>query len=259
MILGFKTELKLSNVQRTQLAKHAGTARHAFNWGLALTKSILDHNKANPTEKIKFPTAIDLHKWLVALVKSENPWYYEVAKSSPQEALRALRTAWERCFSKISGVPKFKKKGKNDSFTLEGKIKICGERKIQVPKIGILRTYENLPQVPIKSVTISRTADSWFISFRFEVEPSVTPKTVEVVGVDLGVKMLATLSTGEIFEGEKSYRRYEAKLSRLQWLNRHKEIGGANWRKAQVKIALSASNNCQHPQRYTAQTHQLSC
>ena len=63
---GFRTELKLNNVQRTQLSKHAGIARHAYNWGLALCKSILDNNKVNPEEKIKFPTAIDLHKWLVA-------------------------------------------------------------------------------------------------------------------------------------------------------------------------------------------------
>ena len=60
MLLGFKTELKLNNHQRTQLAKHCGVARHAWNWGLALTKNILDHNKANPQDKIKFPTAVEL-------------------------------------------------------------------------------------------------------------------------------------------------------------------------------------------------------
>ena len=237
MILGFKTKIKLSNVQRTQLSKQAGCARHAFNWGLSLTKSILDHNKVNPNEKIKFPTVIGLHKWLVALVKPENPWYMEVSKCAPQYALRDLRMAWERCFKKASGVPKFKKKGRSDSFTLDGTIKMIGTRKIQVPRIGILRTYEDLPQVQVLSVTISRTADTWFISFRFYVDPSITPRTVDVVGVDLGVKTLATLSTGESFEGAKSYRKYEAKLSRLQWLNRHKLIGSANWKKAQLTIA----------------------
>ncbi|WP_414582509.1 helix-turn-helix domain-containing protein [Scytonema sp. PCC 10023] len=80
MLLGFKTELKLNNAQRTQLLKHCGVSRHAWNWGLALTKQILDHNKANPEAKIKFPSAIDLHKWLVALVKSENSWYYECSR-----------------------------------------------------------------------------------------------------------------------------------------------------------------------------------
>ena len=169
-------------------------------------------------------------------MKTENPWYYEVAKSAPQESLRALRTAWARCFNKISGVPKFKKKGRSDSFTLEGSIKICGTCKIQVPKLGTLQTYEHLPQVPVKSATISRTANRWFISFRIEVDQSLPPKLVDIVGVDLGVKTLATFSTGEVFEGAKSYRKYESNLSRLQWLNRHKEIGSANWRKAQIKI-----------------------
>lgn len=52
MLLGFKTQLKINNVQRTQLAKHAGVARHAYNWGLELTKQILDHNRAHPEGKM---------------------------------------------------------------------------------------------------------------------------------------------------------------------------------------------------------------
>jgi putative transposase len=280
MLLGFKTELKLNNRAATALMKHCGVARHAWNWGLALTKQILDHNKANPDSKIKFPSAIDLHKWLVALVKSENEWYYECSKSTPQQALMALREAWKRCFNKTAGHPLFKKKGKRDSFTLEGTVKILCSNKIQVPVIGVLKTYERLPQVKPKSCTISRQADRWFISFRFEVD-ALSPKNqpallervpnyadestkqrkllrsrcakadflrvrpryaqesdrTDVVGVDLGVKALATLSTGEVVLGAKSYKKYEAKLSRMQWLNRHKIIGSANWKKAQVQIA----------------------
>lgn len=80
MYLGFKTQLKVTNSEtRIMLAKHAGVARHAWNWALGLTKSILNNNKNNPDDHIKFPTAIDLHKWLVALVKSEYSWYYEVS------------------------------------------------------------------------------------------------------------------------------------------------------------------------------------
>ncbi|NMG08411.1 RNA-guided endonuclease TnpB family protein [Brasilonema sp. UFV-L1] len=236
MLLGFKTELKLNKAQRIALMKHCGVARHAWNWGLALTKQILDHNKNNPDSKIKFPSAIDLHKWLVALVKSENEWYYECSKSTPQQALMALRESWKRCFNKTAGTPLFKKKGKRDSFTLEGTVKILGNNKIQVPCIGVLKTYERLPQVLIKSCTISRQADRWFISFRFEVDTQESSFD-SVVGVDLGVKNLATLSTGVVILGAKSYKNYEAKLSRMQWLNRHKIIGSANWRKAQLQIA----------------------
>ena len=237
MLISFKTELKLNPSQRTLLAKHAGTARHAYNWGLAVCKQILDHNKAHPEEKIKFPTAIDLHKWLVKLVKSEHPWYYEVSKCAPQYALRHLADAFKSFFSKKKGFPNFKKKGRRDSFTLDGSI-VVDHRKIKVPIIGWIKTYERLPQgVKPSSVTISRTADRWFVSFKIEVEPTVTPKKVDVVGVDLGINHLATLSTGEVFDGVKAYRKYEKKLARQQWLNRHKQRHSANWKKAQIKIA----------------------
>ncbi|QLE45045.1 IS200/IS605 family element transposase accessory protein TnpB (plasmid) [Nostoc sp. C052] len=236
MFIGFKTELKFNNKQRTAFLKHCGVARHAWNWGLALTKQILDHNKANPTDKIKFPSAFDLHKWLVALVKPECPWYYECSNSAPQEILRALSKTWDRCFKKVSGAPQFKKKGQHDSFTLYGVIKILGNNKIKVPRIGVLQTYECLPQIQPKSVTIKRQANRWFISFKLEVAQQVSTLD-SIVGVDLGIKNLATLSTGEVIQGAKAYKKYEAKLSRLQWLNRRKVKGSSNWKKAVIKIA----------------------
>lgn len=237
MLLGFKTELKLNNNQRTQLAKHCGVARHAWNWGLALTKNILDHNSSNPADKIKFPTAVDLHKLLVAMVKPENEWYYEVSKCAPQYALRQLSEAWKQAWSKVKKPPRFKKKGKSDSFTVDGALKIDNFQ-VKVPVIGWLKTYERLPAgYQPKSFTISRTADRWYVSWKIEVEPTDEKKSVPVVGVDLGVKVLATLSTGEVFEGAKSYRKLWQKLSRLQYLNRLKASGSSNWKKAQRKIA----------------------
>ncbi|WP_287279304.1 MULTISPECIES: RNA-guided endonuclease TnpB family protein [unclassified Okeania] len=88
-----------------------------------------------------------------------------------------------------------------------------------------------------KSVTISRKADRWFVSFKVERECQTTEKLVDVVGVDLGVKTLATLSTGEVFDGAKSKKKLESKLSRLQYLNRHKTKFSNNWKKAQLKVA----------------------
>ncbi|WP_375340751.1 RNA-guided endonuclease InsQ/TnpB family protein [Okeania sp. SIO2C9] len=70
-----------------------------------------------------------------------------------------------------------------------------------------------------------------------ETAPQITEKSVDLVGVDLGVKALATLSTGEVFEGAKSYKKLEAKLSRLQYLNRHKTKLSNNWKKTKFQIA----------------------
>jgi putative transposase len=41
MLLGFKTQLKANNKQKTQFAKHWGVARQAWNWRLWLTKNII--------------------------------------------------------------------------------------------------------------------------------------------------------------------------------------------------------------------------
>ena len=86
-------------------------------------------------------------KWLVKYVKSENDWYYEVSKCAPQNALRDLRKAWDRAFKKTSKPPRFKKKGRRDSFTLDGTIKVVDHYKIQVPRLGEARTVTVLRSV----------------------------------------------------------------------------------------------------------------
>ncbi|QIZ70703.1 RNA-guided endonuclease InsQ/TnpB family protein [Oxynema aestuarii] len=238
MLLGFKTQLKVNLTQRQKLARHAGVARHAYNWGHGLCLGILSHNAAcRPDEKIKFPTAIDLHKWLNKLVKPENLWYYEVSKCVPQYALRHLAQAWQDCFKKKKSRPKFKKKGRQDSFTLDGTIKILSENKIQVPVIGILKTYERLSgNYQPKNVTISREADRWFISFKIDVNVTPTEKKTDVVGIDLGIKALATLSTGVSIEGIKAYKKYSNKLARLQRQVSRKSLGSANRKKSQLQV-----------------------
>jgi putative transposase len=217
--------------------KHCGVSRHAWNWGLWLTKNILEHNYTNLSEKLKVTSAIDLHKLLVALVKPNCPWYYEGSFSPPQESLRALRTAWDRCFKKNRGAPRFKKKGHRDSFTLEGAVKVQAKNKIQVPLMGIIKTYERLPQVLTKSATISRTANRWFISFRLDVERQISVSD-SIVGVDLGIKARATLSTGEVVLGAKSYKKPEGKQSRMQRLSRHKVKDSNNGKKSHIQIAM---------------------
>ena len=240
-MLSFKTEIKLNNKQRTMMAKHAGVARHAYNWGLAITKEILDYNQANPENKLKFPSAIDLHKRLVAEVKSVCPWYYQVSKCSPQQALRDLRMAWDRCFKKTSKTPTFKKKGQKDSFYLEGNIQIKGN-KIKLPKIGWVKIYEkSIPPILIKTsgsnCVISKRADKWFISYKVDHTPEVVDQPLGIVGVDIGIKTLATLSSGVIFPGLKAYRMAKKRLAFLQRSLSRKVKSSANYKKAQKQLA----------------------
>ncbi|MGY4590559.1 putative transposase [Thermostichus sp. MS-CIW-40] len=228
MLLGFRTRLELNNRQKTLAAQHAGVARHAYNWGLAICRQALENQQ-------KLPTAIDLHKRLVAEVKKENPWYYQVSKCAPQQALRNLEQAFKRWRGGLGKFPCFKRKGVRDSFYLEGSIRISGDR-IKVPIFGWLRCAELLPATTPKNVVISLRAGHWYISFKYEAPAPQVEKTGEVVGVDLGIHHLATCSDGEVFENPKPYRKARKRLARLQRRLSRKQKGSANRKKAVAQL-----------------------
>ncbi|WP_293070509.1 hypothetical protein [Okeania sp. SIO2B3] len=95
----------------------------------------------------------------------------------PQQALRDLERAFKNFLTiPQRGFPVFKKKGRKYSFYLEGSIKIFQGNYIQLPRIGVVKTYEILPSVPVKNVTISKKADSWYISFKYNFEQDPTEK-----------------------------------------------------------------------------------
>ncbi len=227
-----KTKLKLNNKQKTILAKHAGVARHAYNWGLGTCISEYQETK-------KRPSAITLHKRLVAEVKPINPWYYQVSKCAPQQALRDLERAFKNFLTiRGRGFPKFKKKGKKDSFYLEGSIKIIQGNYIKLPRIGIVKTYEILPSVIVKNVRISKHANNWYISFKYDNEPTHTAKKRDVIGVDVGINTLATCSDGTPFANPKAYRQATKRLTRYQRRVNKKKFGSKNRAKAVKRLAI---------------------
>jgi transposase, IS605 OrfB family, central region len=249
MLLSFKTELKPNNKQVTRFRQHCGVARHAYNWANSI---ILETLKIRETDQsVKLPSAIDLHKRLVAEVKHEHPWYYESSKASPQQSLAELRTAWDRCFKKVSKQPRFKKKGvSGDSFYLEQGTKAKpginnDGKRIKLPKIGWVRLHEPLPITAFHNCVISRTTDRWFIAFKCEIEQPATLPSRPTVGVDIGIKQLAVCSNGEVFANPKAYGRMNRKMKHLQ-RRVSKRVKGSNNRKKAVsklaKLHLKVSN-----------------
>lgn len=247
----FKIRLEPNNRQTTLFSQHCGVARHAYNVGLAYCNDLFKNGE-------KTPNAITLHKWLVSDIKKEYPWYYESSKCAPQEALRDLEKAFKnfhRLQKKsgytlkdkkgfLKGLPNFKKKGKKDSFYLEGKIRIEGNL-IKLPKIGWVKLSENIDINNIKNCVVSRKANNWFVAFKIEHTPIKTEKKFDVVGVDLGIKTLATLSNGEVVENIKPYKNAKKKLRKQQ-----KEVS-----RRFVKDAKNQSNNYKKSVLKLAKTH----
>ena len=118
------------------------------------------------------------------------------------------------------GYPRFKTKKRGlGSFRLTGSI-VVSEKAIVLPRLGRLRLKEReyLPPsgVKILSATVSEQAGHWYVSVQVEEELAVPENTGPVVGIDLGVKQLATLSDGTVIPNPRHLKRRIKKLKRLQ-------------------------------------------
>ena len=239
MLIAHKIALDPNNVQATYFAKAAGTARFAYNWALAEWKRQYEEWKAD-NSKPK-PSEASLLRQLNAIKREKFPWMLEVTKCAPQIAIMQLGNAFKNFFAGRAGYPQFRKKGEHDRFAISNDtFRVDGSR-IRIPKIGWVRMRESLRFAgKIMSATISRVADRWFVSITVDIpDVSHLPKAENqgVVGVDMGVSSLATLSTGEVIDGPKPHK---ALLSRLQRLSRslsRKQKGSANRKKAKAKLA----------------------
>jgi putative transposase len=241
----YKTELDLTDRQITACKQHAGAARWAYNWGLQVKQERYKATKRSPA-------AIELHRELNALKKTEVPWLYAVSKCAPQEALWNLDAAFAHFFRRCAlkkqgkwkgklGYPQVKTKKKGlGSFRLTGRI-VVFDKAIVLPRLGRLRLKEReyLPTkgVQILSATVSEQAGHWYVSLQVEEEQAVPENTGHVVGIDLGIKHLATLSDGEVIPNPRHLKRRLKKLKRLQRVVSRRQKGGKNRKKAVRKLA----------------------
>ena len=245
----YKVELDLSNRQRTACLRHAGAARWAYNYGL--------RRKLNAYKETgKSPSAIELHRELNALKRKPVeeggvPWMYEVSKAAPQEALRNLDQAFGHFFrrckngERVKGFPRFKSRKRGiGGFRLTGAIRAT-ETHVQLPRLGALRLKERgyLPtavreDVKVLSASVSEKAGRWFVSLQVEQEtPEPVLTTSHVVGVDVGVRILAVTSDGKVFENPQALRGAEGRLRMLQKSVSRKVKGSNNREKTVAKVA----------------------
>ena len=239
MIISHKIRLNPNNQQATYFAKAAGTARFAYNWALAEWQTQYSAWKDDNTQPK--PSQFSLRKQLNAIKRDQFPWMLDVTKNAPQMAIIQLGAGFKNFFAGRAKYPQFKKKGKSrDSFTLTNDQFSIDACCIRIPNLGQVRIRETLRfSGKILSATVSRTADQWFASITVDTDQNHLPPAENqgVVGVDLGVSALATLSTGKLVTGAKPHK---ALLNRLQRLSRRlsrKVKGSANRTKAKRKLA----------------------
>ena len=220
------------------LLQHFGCCRWVFNWGLAKKTEAWQNTK-------KRLGRYDLDKQLPKLKRQpETEWLSAVNSQALQQSLVHLELAFDQFFQEKKGYPRFKSKHGPQSFSCPQNVAVSWELSTMAfPKIGpvrsvLSRTFEG----QMKSVTVSCTpTGKYFASVLVENgrELPATKKHSEktTVGVDVGLKHFATLSTGEKIENPRPFQRRMSRLQREQRRLSRQQKGSKNRNKQRLKVA----------------------
>jgi len=181
-------------------------------------------------------------------IKECFPEYKGIYSQILQEVILRVDKAFQNFFRRLKnnekpGYPRYKGKGWYNSFTypqsgfsLSNNSK--GYQRIKLSKIGNIKAkLHRVIQGQIKTCTVKREVDKWYVCFSCEVEPKYLPKTNKAVGIDVGLEKFATLSDGTIIENPRYLRKSEAKLKREQRkLSRNKKDSNSR-KKQKAKLA----------------------
>jgi len=251
-----KRELKLNNKEVSLLRGNAGFKRFVYNYGLELLKASwsLEGIKASDSQRL------DAIKKVLSSYTMELPeyaWMKKYPSTVYQSAFIDLKNAVSRWRKGLGKFPVKKTKKKGDSFTVyktsgiypeKGKpalpftnrVVIQPGKIIKLPGLKEFRLKESINFIcSSQTFTVSRTGEKWFVSFVLDAEkipPIIHP--IHQIGVDLGVKCLATCSDGSVYEMPVTTKKAKTKLGKIQWRNRHKILGNK-------RRGIKASKNAQ--------------
>lgn len=272
---GFRVELAPTPVQVGRLAQHAGLHRVVFNHCLAHVKAVMGQRAAERTYGIASDglTALQgwsgpsLERYWRATHAGAYPWFTAEQLSSrvPKEACRALASAlsnWSKSKAgtrrgRRVGFPRFRRRKDGARFRMDAdRTRPSDARHVRIPAVGTVRVREDMGwltarlgsgRARVLGSKVEQRAGRWWISFQVDVDRididarHTAPAGRPVVGIDLGLKMFATIaaSDGTVTEVPNP-RHLGRKLARLRRVNKalaRKQPGSANRAKAARAVA----------------------
>ncbi|MDQ0973885.1 putative transposase [Neobacillus niacini] len=176
-------------------------------------------------------------------LKKQYSFLKEVDSIALQKSAEIIADSFDRYYKKLNKYPRFKsKKNPIQSYTTKhtnGNISIINNY-IKLPKLGLVR-FANSREVEGRTLkaTIRRNpSGKYFVSLGTEVEVAELPKTQSAIGIDVGLKDFAILSNRTTYSNPRFFCTLEEKLAKAQRIMSRRTIGGANWYKAKIKVAL---------------------
>jgi putative transposase len=271
VVQGFTFALDCTPEQAACVTRHFGARRYARNWAVRTLMEDLDRYRAAGEETGK-PTLPGLRKRWNRVKDTECidattgvVWWPEISKEAFADGIKAAVDGywnWQQSRAgkhagKRVGFPRFAKKGRDrDRVTFTtGAFRVEPDRRhVTLPRVGTLRVHENTRRLErllakgrarILAVTVSRKGTRLTAAFRVLVQrPQQAGVTNpgSTVGVDVGVRVLATVATsdGGVIERVPNPRPLEGALKELRHLCRERSRrtrGSRRYAETNLKIA----------------------
>ncbi|MEN9221567.1 MAG: transposase [Thermostichus sp. BF3_bins_97] len=160
-----------------------------------------------------------------------------------QQVLRHLDQVFERRKKLGAGFPRFKKAGRMRSYVFPqlGK-NVLGNGWVNLPSLGRIALRQSRPYPEgfvAKQARVIKRASGYYVMLTFQADIVIPepPLVGHVVGVDVGLEYFLSTSEGLQLKRPKFFVEMQRKLQLLQRRLKRKQIGSANWKKVQLKVA----------------------
>lgn len=249
-----KVQLDPTPGQARLLASHAGAARFAYNAGLAHVKDMLENGEPSDWSHYSLRRWWNANKDTLAV----NPdtgvvWWSQNSKEAYSMALHDLAQAlsnWSKSRrgkrkGRHVGFPCFKSKNAtmrfaySTGFTAPTASDPCGLKLSRIGRVHCMENvYKRVNGARLVRVSVSCRAGCWYASLTVEREPSTACRPKRgAVGVDLGIKHLATLSDGTIIPNPRALDARLKALRKAQQALSRKTTGSVRRGKAKERVA----------------------
>jgi putative transposase len=229
-------ELRPNAGQVHALARAAGARRFVFNWALKRWRAHYEATGGCPTRAQLCRELTELRH------RPGNEWMLEISSKLMQQAIIDVWRAYRNFFAGRSGYPRFtSKKRDQPRFRFPPEVRIAGDQ-IYLPRIGWIRFRLSRPiSGRVKSVTVKRQAERWFVLVLAEFELDDTPVVVRdpsrVVGLDVGLSRLLTMSDGTFVEPPRFAARDARRIHRAERALYRTQRGSRNRAKRRRRLA----------------------
>ena len=175
--------------------------------------------------------------------KKDSPWLASANAQVLQQTLKTLDRAHADMKQQGKGYPRFKRPNRMGSFVFPqlGKNPLS-DGVVKLPSLGAVKMHQSRPYpegFDVKQARVVKRASGFYLMLTFQADIAV-PEPVRAgrfVGVDVGLEYFLSTSDGSQEARPKFLVSMQRKLKLLQRRLKNKELGSANWKKQQRKIA----------------------